>query len=157
MRIAIITCFYSESTIALCKYLAKNNNSVDFYFITFWEQKEIPAFDFRKAPRKPGLLKLNAKDAPETFKYLKNCDVNVNIIRLYKYSAKYDFLNRIIVNPALKKINNIDYDVINLVGQYEFLMLFHRKLSRFKRIHTLHEVTKHHRIQSISHDLHIRD
>lgn len=146
MRIALITYHFPESTIPLAKNLASEDCIVDYYYILQYRlSQNLPGFDFSNAKLKFGINKLSHQDAPETFKYIGDSLVNIFIILIYiPPKLNIRLLRNIFLNRVINKINTINYDFINIVGQDKFLIKFHEKLICQKRVHTLHEVTNHH-------------
>lgn len=143
MRIAIITYHFPESTIPLAKHLVSDNCTVDYYYIfRYKSSKNIPGFDISNANLYFGLNKLSYEDAPETFKYIDKCRININVIYLPP-KLNIFLIRKIFLSFIIFKINIKKYDLINIVGQEKLLIPFHEKLNCLKKIHTLHEVTDH--------------
>jgi glycosyltransferase involved in cell wall biosynthesis len=153
MKIAIISFNHPESTIALAKHLA-SENTVDYYFITSLKSVSTSAFEFTLAPKKMGIVKLEAEMAPEAFSYIGSANAKLHLIRLVEPFLKLSFLNNIIIKNVCSKIIKEKYDAINIIGQNDMLLKFHKDLLPFKNItHTLHEVASHYAGQTIGDNL----
>ncbi|UHG93160.1 glycosyltransferase family 4 protein [Spirosoma oryzicola] len=150
MKIALIAYNYSESTLPLVKYLAERNIDVDYYYITSIKDKESYAFDFKKTISKLGITPINMEYSNLKLYYEKYTGISLNLIRLFSRNKKYKFINRILLKFISKKISNNNYDIINLVGQDDLFVYFHKYLKNEKIVHSLHEVANHYVQQKTS-------
>jgi glycosyltransferase involved in cell wall biosynthesis len=150
MKIAIIAYGFSENSIPLCYHLARNSHAVDFFFITGLHQQESSGFNFNKAPHFLGIHRLTEKETPEISAYFKNAPVSLNLIRLNRASKYLKLFNKLIIRHTVKDIRKSNYDIINIIGQNELLIEFHKHLQGYNKVHTLHEVYDHCKDQKVS-------
>lgn len=146
MKIAIISFFHSESSICLAKYLAKCNCTVDYYYITDLINdcdNKTMAFEYVRARRRLGIIKLAEYESPEAYTFFENKFVNLFLIRIVGYSPKLNFFNILILKWAMNKIKNKKYNAINIVGQHQLVNTIHHELLGENIIHSLHEICVH--------------
>ena len=153
MNIAIISYSHSESTLVLAKYLLECGHSVDYYYVTCLGKKSAPGFEFGITSKRIGIIRIKRKDNVKLHAYLNSGNATVNLITLILQSPRLAFLEKLIVRLSSKIIGRKHYDIINLVGQNELLIPFHKALSKYKRVHTLHEIDSHYNGQKISNNL----
>lgn len=144
-KVAIISFFHSESSLCLAKYIARQNVQVDYYYITdiLRDKGFVSGFEYLKARKKWGIVRLRKKDAPEIFEYTKSLPVKYSLIRIISFSKKLLFFNRLIFYLVSKTIKKRKYDAINIVGQHPWISFIHDGLKGENIIHTLHEVGNH--------------
>ena len=144
-RIALISLFHSEATICLAKYLAKQGTYVDCFFIIDYlrDKGYLSGFDYHLASKKLGVHFLADSDIPELFAWKDTNNVNFYLLRLFSFSGKFWWLNKVILRNGLKQIKHKHYDAINIIGQWEFLKFVHDQLLNENLIHSLHEVGSH--------------
>lgn len=140
-KVAIITYFFSESSLMLSKYLG-DLAEVDYYLITTFKDSESPGFDYRNEKKSFGLVSVT--DEAIT-KFVDNPAVKLFLIRITKHTSKKLFLllNFIILLWVLIKINRKKYDYVNIIGNNPVLIYIHKFLASKKKIHTFHEVIDH--------------
>jgi len=158
MKIAVIAYNHPESSLPLAKYLADKGHLVDYYYITNSKTRSISAFDFSKAEVKIGITELKEKDIPAIFNVWKDNKSTIHLLRFFWLSIKFfpfvkRLFQRLSINPALKILNDRNYDAINLIGQDALLKYIHQKLICKNKIHSLHEVAPHYSGQKIPNSL----
>jgi glycosyltransferase involved in cell wall biosynthesis len=153
MNIAIISYHHSESSLVLAKHLSKNNK-VHYYFITDRKKKSIYGVGYLSDKNfNIGLNKINLKTEHTLYNYLNNANLKITVIAYPSFGPRYFWLNKLLTIFFLWQIKKNSYDVINLIGQEELLMSFHKGLRSNKVIHSLHEVAKHYSEQDLENNL----
>ena len=153
MNIAIVSYSHSESSLVLAKYLLECGHSVDYYYVTCLGKKSAPGFEYGITPKRIGIVRIKRKDNVKLYTYLNSGNITVNLITLILQSPRFAILEKLIIKLSSKIIGRKHYDIINLVGQNELLIPFHKALSKYKRVHTLHEIDSHYNGQKISNKL----
>lgn len=144
-KIAIISFFHTESSICLAKHIAKQKITVDYYCITdiLRDKGYMAGFEYFKAKKRPGIIKLREKEIPEIYQYTRNLPISFFLIRIISFSNKLLFLNKLILHKALGMIKQKKYDSINIVGQHPWIGIIHDELKHENITHTLHEIGTH--------------
>lgn len=151
-KIAIISYFYSESTLVLSKYLG-NNAIVDYYYFASLKEEGSAGIEFNSVPKLPGVFEIKEKLLRD---FLGTKKVTPYIIRIFNHSQKrkYYWLNSLIVRLIIIGLNRKKYDYINIVGHQDILIQFHKYLRCKNKVHTLHEVVDHLRNSVIDKAIH---
>lgn len=144
-KIAIISFFHTESSICLAKHIANQNIKVDYYCITdiLRDKGYMAGFEYFKAKKRPGIIKLREEEIPEIYQYTRNLPISFFLIRLISFSNKLLFLNKLILHKALGMIKKKKYNSINIVGQHPWVGIIHDELKHENITHTLHEIGVH--------------
>lgn len=144
-KVAIISFFHSESSLCLAKYVAKQNIQVDYYYVTdiLKDRGFVSGFEYLKARKRLGIVRLRKKDAPEIFEYTESLPVKYSLIRIVSFSKKLLLVNKLVFYLISSKIRKKGYDAINIVGQHPWVAFIHDGLKGENIIHTLHEVGDH--------------
>lgn len=144
-RIAIISFFHEESSLCLAKGLAENGVAVDFYLITdiIRDVGFQPGIEYKNASKRPGIIQLDNSNAPDIVNFYKGLPVSLFLLRLLSFSAKVLWINKLILHQSLSVIKSKKYDVINLVGQFPWIIYIDKELQGEKLVHTIHEVGSH--------------
>ena len=144
-RIAIISFYHTESSICLAKYLAKQGIEVDYYtLVTFIHDRGTRAgFEYKNVRKKIGCKYITREESPEIYQYTNGLSVNYYVIRIFWLSRLAYFFNMMIIKIAMQQVIRKKYDVINIVGQNDYLVNIHNELKKEKIIHTIHEVGSH--------------
>lgn len=144
MRIAIISFFHPESSLCLAKYLADENNQVDYYYIASYvnDTRGISGFEYPLAKRILGNHKLSHEENPEIYDYFADKSVNVYLTRILHYN-RFPRIDRTLMRMLMWQIRIKGYDAINLVGQYSYIDIAHDVFKKCNLIHTFHEIGNH--------------
>lgn len=144
-RIAIISFFHEESSLCLAKGLVENGVAVDYYLITdiIRDVGYQPGIEYKKASKRPGIIKLNINNAPEIVKFYGDKPISLHLLRLLSFSTKVLWLNELIIRRFCSVVKAKNYDVINLVGQFPWIIYIDKGLQGEKLVHTIHEVGSH--------------
>ncbi len=140
-RIAVIAFNHTESTLPLTKYLLKVGNNVDYFLFSRIIMKSAAAFNFGGLIVRPGVKKLTSRRIKDLYNYMEEKDVSINIIGLLPF--RFGKINKRIVRKLGLKINDSNYDIVNIIGQHDMLIDLHSSIHNKKKIHTLHEVIDH--------------
>jgi glycosyltransferase involved in cell wall biosynthesis len=151
-RIAIISFNHPESSLPLAKHLADLSNIVDYYFVTVLRTNSSSAFDFGMKVVRPGIIRLSCRNNQKLFKYLNSSFISISLISLFTYSRTI-FLDKILIKLVCRNIQKRNYDIINIIGQHDYLRFFHQNLTLSTKFHTLHEINAHYDTQKISNRL----
>ena len=145
MKTAIISFFHTESSLCLAKYLAKQGIEVDYYtLVTFIHDRGARAgFEYKNVRKKIGCKYITREESPEIYQYTNGLSVNYYVIRIFWLSRLAYFFNKMIIKIAMQQVIRKKYDVINIVGQNDYLVNIHNELKKEKIIHTIHEVGSH--------------
>jgi glycosyltransferase involved in cell wall biosynthesis len=149
MNIAVISYHHSESSFVLAKYLAKTNN-VHYYFITNVLKKSIPGIGYLSEKKfKIGLNEIRLQENHPLFSYINDANIKLTVIAYPTLPPWLDLVNEWLTYYFLRKIKKQNFDIVNLVGQQDLLIIYYRILQKHKLIFTLHEVAKHYNGQKI--------
>lgn len=149
MNISIIAYNHSESSLVLAKHLAKSNY-VHYYYITGRKNISIPGIGHLSDKNfRVGLNKIMLKKDHPLYGYLSDANIKITAIAYPSFRPNLGWLNKLLTSIFLFKIKKNAYDVINLIGQQELIFSFYKGLKKSNVIHTLHEVAKHYKEQSL--------
>lgn len=145
MKIAIISFFHPESSLCLAKHLAAEGLEVDYYTITdiVHDQGAMSGFEYKSAPKRPGICRLKDIDIPEIMSWAGELPVRWHLIRIWWFSNKSKVFNLPIWWWSLRHIKKQNYDAINIIGQHPWVRIIHKALKRENITHSLHEVGSH--------------
>lgn len=149
MNFAIIAYNHPESSLVLAKHLAKSNQ-VHYYYITDIKKKSIPGIGYLSDKNfRIGLNDITLKKDHPLYAYLADTKLKITVIAYPTFRPKLAWANQLLTSFFLRKIKKSNYDAINLIGQQELILSFYKGLKNSKVIHTLHEVAKHYKEQSL--------
>ena len=153
MDIAIISYNHPESSLVLAKYLTKTNN-VHYFYITDIKKKSIPGIGYLSEKNfKIGLNEIKLEKDHPLYAYLNRANLKVTVIAYPTFRPQFTLINEFLTGYFLRRIKKTHFDVINLIGQQELLISFHKALSNRKTVHSLHEVAKHYEGQVLKNKL----
>lgn len=144
-RIAIITFFHTEATICLANYLGRQNVEVDCYILCDYlrDKGSQPGINYHEVSKKLGIHKLCKNECPDLYTMTEGSKVHFFLLRIFSLSPKFYWLYKITVWISMQKIKKLQYDAINLVGQWPWVEYMHKLLKDTNIVHSLHEVGSH--------------
>lgn len=140
MKVAIITYFFAESTIALAKHLSNQDCEVHYYYLTKLKTTSTPGLNFFRAKKRFGIVKLDKESAPELLNYFENNNVQPYLIRTFSLSIFFKLANKFVALLVIRRLKKNNFDAINIVGHHELFTLFHKKLNCQNTFHSIHEI-----------------
>jgi len=145
MKIAIIAIYHPESSLCLAKSIAINKCEVDYYYITdiIRDKNKVSGFEYLTASRKPGIVTLSTEVIPELTADSIGLPIKYHLLRLFPFSKKFYWVNKLIIKYSIRKIKENHYDAINIIGHHPLVRDIHNYLKDENIIHTLHEVGNH--------------
>lgn len=144
-QICILTFSHSEASLCLAKSLALLGYKVDFYFVTDVIKRRgyVAGFDYRRAPKKCGLVQLMEEHIPELQSWISNVDLNVFLFAVPLLRKQTDFLVKYYFRYLGHKLAKKNYDAYNIIGQNNLLIEIHKALKGKNVIQSFHEVGNH--------------
>lgn len=155
MKVAIVSFYFSESTLPLFKCLSENeNHEVKYFYVQRYNvSKEIAGFSLQKKNLIWGLNKIKKTDAKELFDYLGNSFKNVYIIYLPPKIFTSNYIANIFFKFLKIQLNIFCFDIVNIVGHDNILLYFKKIFTTKKEIHTIHEAYNHFANNMVESDL----
>lgn len=146
-KIAIITFYHTEVSLCLAKYLGlQHATNVDCYIIVDYlrDKGRRPGLNYQKASKVLGIHKLTESESTDIFKWKRDSNLNIFLLRVFSFSEKFKWLYKIIIRWSIKRIIKNKYDAINLIGQTPWIEYIHDLLKTENLTHTLHEIGSDH-------------
>ena len=143
-KIAILAFHFSETTLCLAKYLAKNGVIVDYYLVEGKNQLKngrTEAFEF--LPQKLWRInRLDSTEMPELASYMEKLPVHIHVLGI-DTSRRFLGFHKWFLCYFYGRIRKKNYDAINIVGQSNLVFDCHKALKGQNLIHTFHEIGSH--------------
>ena len=144
-KICIVSFFHVEVSLCLAKYLAKQGVAVDIYMLAdlLRDKGFMPGIEYKKAPKKLGVIGLNHDNCPITVDDSKGLPIRYYLLRVLSYSSKLYWVDKLILKNAIRKIRKNHYDAVNIVGQVPLVEYIYDNFKGENVIQTLHELPSH--------------
>lgn len=143
MKIAIVSAYFLESTMALVRHLGQRVE-IDLYCVFHQHNKNGFVIDLTDLITKNGFADNMMKHAvfgaelAEFFPEKVKSD-----IFMFSSLSHRNFLDIWLVFKLVKHIKNKNYDVVHVIGQHYLLSFLHKLLKPLPRVHSLHETYSH--------------
>lgn len=148
MNIAIISYNHPESSIVLAKHIAEKHH-VDYFYITDRAKQFKAGLGYLSHKKfRVGLNDITLKKEHPLYNYLYNINIKIHVIAYPTFRPRLKWLNELLTPYFIRKLKKNKYDIVNLIGQQELILAFHKFFKKAKVVHTLHEVAKHYNEQS---------
>ncbi|RXK87348.1 glycosyltransferase family 4 protein [Filimonas effusa] len=141
MKIAIVSFDFVESSLCLARYLSEKAE-VTYFVITSPTRMNQAGCDLRGQMLWPGINTLRLQKYHNLNEYLKECPLKVKAIHYFPGHKLFNKANSLVTKRVIRQINDSDFDIVNIVGQTNQLLDYHKGL-KAPKVHTFHEIFNH--------------